>query len=139
MPPLLAIGPHVFEIFPLNLQKIEEELKINWPAIARFGVAPARQFTGLGESSMKIEGLCFNEEFGGIENYRALQVTARAGRPVDIIGWGAGASYAAVLGAACILGVGGAHEMLGPDGIGRKLTFTIELGAFGDGAGGGLF
>ena len=138
-PPLLALGPHIFEIFPLNLQKIEEETNANWPEIQRFGVGPARQFTGPGTSTLKIEGLCFNEEFGGYEDYLALKVTQRSGIPVDILGWGTGSGYALVMGLACILKVGATHESLGPDGIGRKMTFSVELGAFGDGFSGGLF
>ena len=137
--PLLAIGPHIFDIFQLNLQKIDEETTANWPTINRFGTGPARQFTGPGDATLKIEGLCFNEEFGGYEDYLALKATQRAGIPVDIIGWGAGAGYGLVLGLMVILKVGASHECIGPDGIGRKITFSIELAAFGGGFSGGLF
>jgi phage protein U len=139
MTPLLAIGPHIFEIFPLNLQKIEEETNVNWPAVERFGTGPARQFTGQGETTFKIEGLCFNEEFGGYTEYLALKATAAAGQPLDIVGWGAGAAYGLVIGPACILKVSATHEAIGPDGIGRKITFHVECGAFGESFGGGLF
>lgn len=141
MPALLALGPHIFEIFPLNLQKLEEETEANWPAVQRFGVGPARQFTGPGDGTMKIEGLIFNEEFGGYPQYLALKETQKRGQPVDLLGWGAGAALAFVLGPVVILKVGATHEMIGPDGIGRKITFTIELAKFGGGSGfgGGLF
>lgn len=140
MVPLLAIGPFIFEVFPLNLQKLEDELTLNWPAIGRFGVGPARQFTGPGEETLKIEGLCFNEEFGGYTEYLALKDLARAGTPLDVIGWGAGASYGLVNGPMVMLRIGAVQEYLGPDGIGRKLTFSVDLGSFGGSSlTGGLF
>lgn len=138
--PLLAIGGHIFEIVPLNLQKIEDELNINWPAIGRFGMGPARQFTGTGDEPFKVEGLCFNHEFGGFEDYLAQKETARRGAPADVIRWGGGGAYGLVAGPMVILRVGATHEMLGPDGIGRKMTFSVDLGAFGTGfTSGGLF
>lgn len=88
---------------------------------------------------MKIEGLCFNEEFGGYADYLALKALQGLGEPVDVVGWGAGAAYAAVLGPMCILKVGAQHERLAPDGIGRKIAFSVELAVFGGGMGGGLW
>lgn len=139
MIPLLALGPHIFEVLPLTLQKISERTQINWPANARFGSTSARQFTGLGEDTLTIEGLLFNEEFGGYEQYLALKLTARAGEPVDLVGWGGSGAYGLIIGAVCILEVGAAHEVIGADGIGRKIAFNVECGALGDEAGGGLF
>lgn len=139
MTALLALGPYIFEILPLNLQTIEEETAANWPEAQRFGVGPARQYTGPGEATMKIEGLCFNEEFGGYRDYLELKDLQAQGDPVDVVGWGEGAFYADVLGPMCILKIGARHERLGPDGIGRKITFSVELAAFGGGGAGGLW
>jgi uncharacterized protein len=139
MSALMALGPYVFRIAPLTLQKIEEETLANWPVIARFGRAPARQFTGMGEGTIKIEGLYFNEEFGGHADYLALKGLQQAGQPIEMIGWGAGASFAVVMGSVVILKIGATHEAIGPDGIGRKTAFNIELGAYGEEFGGGLF
>ncbi len=139
MTPLLALGPNVFETLPMTLQKIEEESRALWPGVHRFGVGPARQFTGLGESQMTIEGLIFNQEFGGYGDYLALKETQRLGQPVDMIGWGAAAAFAGVFGAVCIVKVGATHEYIHQSGIGRKLTFAIEVVPFGEGGIGGLF
>jgi uncharacterized protein len=137
--PLLALGPHVFELLPLTLQRIEEETTANWPAIERFGAGPARQFTGPGDAAMKIEGLFFNEEFGGYGEYLALKATQQLGEPVDLVGWGAGAAYAFVMGAVVILKVSATHEHIGMDGIGRKTAFSVDVAKFGGSGGGGLF
>ncbi len=138
--PILAIGPHVFAMLEMDPQKISEKTVASWPAIARFGAAPGRQFTGLGEDTMTIEGLIFNQEFGGYSEYLALKGTQRAGVPLPLIGWGSGSSFAQMFGQVVVLEVSAIHEYLGPDGIGRKIGFTVELGAYGDdGPGGGLF
>jgi phage protein U len=139
MSALMALGPYVFRILPLNLQRIEEETGANWPVVQRFGSGPARQYTGPGDRLLKIEGLYFNEEFGGQGDYLALKAIQAAGEPIIVMGWGAGASFALVLGRMCILKVSAQHEAIGPDGIGRKVTFNVELATFGSDAGGGLF
>jgi phage protein U len=136
---LLALGPYIFRIAPLTLQKIEREVTVSHPEIQRFGAAPARQFTSPGSGKMKIEGLYFDGEFGGHEDWLALAALARSGAVVDVIGWGSGAAFGSVIGAMVILTISDAHEMIGPDGIGRKTAFSIELGSAGGGASGGLF
>jgi hypothetical protein len=139
MIPLLALGPNIFQTLPMTLQRLEETTRYNWPAVERFGAGPARQWTGPGDGTLKIEGLIFNEEFGGYERYLALKATAARGEPMDLVGWGAGAAFAFVLGPVCVLEVSATHEHIGADGIGRKITFNVEVGRFGGSAGGGLF
>lgn len=139
MIPILAIGPHIFEILPLSLQQIEEKTLANWPVIGRFGQGGARQFVGLGEDEFEVSGLYFNEEFGGHEDYLALKQTQRLGQPVDLLGWAAGGAAANVFGAVVILEVGNKHSRIGASGIGRRAEFSVKLGVFGDDAGGGLF
>jgi len=139
--PILAIGPHIFEILPLSLQKISERTKVNWPATKRFGVGPARQFTGRDEDSFDIEGLYFNQEWGGHAEYLALKATQAAGEPVELLGWSAGGIAAEVFASVVILEVGAEHEYIHDDGIGRKTTFDVKMAPFGGDSGpfGGLF
>lgn len=130
--PVLALGPVMFEILPLSLQKITESTRVKWPAIARFGRASARQFTGYGDDSFKVEGLFFNEDFGGFEDYMLLKSLQQIPEPVDMIGGAGIGSYATVFGPVVILDVGATHEYIGASGVGRKVTFSIELAPFGD-------
>jgi phage protein U len=140
MTPILALGPHVFEILPLSLQQLDEVTRAKWPAVSRFGRAPARQYTGRGEDSLRVEGLIFNEEFGGFEDYLALKQTQRQPEPVDMIGWGSASGYARVFGPVVLLEVGATHEYLGTSGVGRKISFHVVVAPFGDdGIFGGLF
>ena len=63
--PLLALGPHIFEIAPLNFQALERQTEALWPTVARFGQAPGRQFVGFGENRVTITGLLRPSEPGG--------------------------------------------------------------------------
>lgn len=139
--PVLAIGPHIFEALPLSLQKISETTKANWPASKRFGVGPARQFTGRDEDSFEISGLYFDHEWGGHADYLALKATQAAGEPVELMGWAAGGIAAELFGTVVILEVGAEHSHIHFTGVGRKTEFSVKLAPFGgdDGPFGGLF
>ena len=139
--PILALGPHLFASLPLSLQRISERTKANWPASKRFGVGPARQFTGRDEDSFEIEGLYFDQEWGGHDEYLALKATQAAGEPVELLGWSVGGLAAEVFGSVVILEVGAEHEHIHFNGIGRKTTFSVSLAPFGGDGGpfGGLF
>lgn len=132
--PLLALGPHVFEIAPLNFQKIERETTVNWPAIARFGQRPGRQMTGFGEDPISISGLLFPEELGGRAEFEALRATQAAARPVTMMGWATDAGQTArVYGLVVILSVRDTQTAINRDGLGRRIAYDIEVAPVGSG------
>jgi len=133
MTPLLALGPHIFEIAPLNFQRIERETEVKWPAIARFGGRPGRQMTGFGEDPIRISGLLFPEEFGGREEFEALRATQLAARPVIMAGWALTGSAARIFGRVVILRVRDVQDSINRDGFGRRLAFDIEVAPVSDG------
>ncbi|MGL5447426.1 MAG: phage tail protein [Rhabdaerophilum sp.] len=136
----LAIGPNVFSVLPVTLQKITRDTKSNWAPVARFGNEVARQFVGHGEHSIKVEGLVFNSHFGGFEQYEALRATQLAAKPEPLVGMSAGL-LGTNFGLVVILHISDVQECLDPEtGVGKKLGFDVELAPFGgDGPMGGLF
>lgn len=138
--PLLALGPHVFEVLPVTLQKIEREVNLNWPGISRFGGPVARQATGEGEHSVKLNGLLFPAAFGGWASYNGIIATALEQEPLMMMGFGVD-MLAEVLGLVVITKVHDTQDYLGPDGVGQQVTFDVEVAPFGDEGpyGGGLF
>lgn len=136
----LALGPNIFTCLPVTLQKLNRDTKSNWAPIARFGGDVARQFTGHGEHSIKLEGLVFNSHFGGFGQYEGLRATQLAAMPVPLIGMSAGL-VGVLYGLVVILHVSDAQELLDPDtGVGKKLSFDCEVAPLGgDGPFGGLF
>lgn len=135
MTALLALGPHIFEILPLNYQRLEKETVAEWASVPRFGTTSARQFTGLGDDSMRIDGLLFPHEFGGRAEFEAIRATQAAGVPVMMAGMGA-ATAVRIFGLVVILAVSDEQTHIGPDGQGRVLSFSIDLAPYGGSLGG---
>ncbi|HOV04217.1 MAG TPA: phage tail protein [Hyphomicrobiales bacterium] len=135
--PLLALGPHIFEIAPLNFQQIERETEALWPAIPRFGGRPGAQSVGFGEGRMTISGLLFPDEFGGRAEFEAIRETQGKRRPVMMLGW-ATTGAARVFGRVVILKVSDSQTAINAMGLGRRLSFSIEVKPHpGDGRRGG--
>lgn len=130
MTALLALGPHIFEILPLNYQRLERETNAVWASVPRFGAEAARQFTGLGDDSFRIDGLLFPHEFGGRAEYEAIRATQRSGLPVMMAGLGT-ATAVRIFGLVVILNVSDEQTHIGRDGQGRVLSFSIELAPYG--------
>lgn len=130
---LLSLGPHVFEIAPLNFQSIERSTEAKWPAIARFGNAPGRQFTGYGEDRITISGLLFPDELGGRAEFEAIRATQRAARPVTMLGWAGAGIAARIFGLVVILSVSDSQTSINRDGVGRRLSYDIDVAPFVDG------
>jgi len=142
MSALLALGPHIFEILPLNYQELDRTSTAAWASIPRFGGRAARQFTGLGEGDgMTISGVIFPEEFGGRAQYEAIRFTQGLGVPLMMVGLGA-VTGARIFGLVCVESVSDTQTHIAPNGQGRVLDFSIDVTPYGGGNGGvlgGLF
>lgn len=134
--PLLAIGPHKFEIAPMSFQQLEDETVAEWKAIGRFGGRPGQQFTGFGEDPIRISGLLYPEELGGRDAIDAIRETQRAKKPVLMVGWTTDERAAAkVFGRVAIKSVRRTQTNINAYGQGRKIAFDIGLVPIGDVAG----
>jgi phage protein U len=135
--PLLALGPHRFEIEPLNFQAIEQEFEVKWPAIGRFGGRPGRQMTGFGEDPIRISGVLHTQEFeGSREALDSLVRTHKAAKPLIMMGWADEESMKAeVYGLVVMLKVTQKGTRIGASGKGRKVEYDIEIAPLGEMAG----
>lgn len=133
---LLILGPHIFEILPLNYQELDRTTTANWVSVSRFGGRAARQFTGFGEGdNLTISGVLFPEEFGGRAKYEAIRATQSLGIPIMMVGLGA-ITGARVFGLVCIETVSDTQTHIAPNGQGRVLKFSIDVSPYGGGPGG---
>ncbi|MFT4162869.1 phage tail protein [Shinella sp.] len=129
--PLLALGPHMFEIAPLNFQAIERETTVKWPAIARFGGRPGRQMTGYGEDPITISGLLYPDELGGRDEFEAVRATQQTAQPVLMVGWSGSGMKARIYGLVVIVTVRDQQTSINRDGFGRRLSYDIEVAPIG--------
>lgn len=127
--PLMALGPHVFEVLPLNYQRIERLTEAQWASVPRLGVRPSRQFVGFGDDPLTISGVLLPGEFGGRSEFEAIRLTQAAGLPVPLVGFGTG-TLGRVWGLVIITLISDAQEEIGPDGSGQVLTYDIEVAAY---------
>lgn len=125
--PLLALGPHIFQISELNFQEIKRSTEAMWPAIPRFGTHPGRQFTGFGDDSIEISGLLFPDEFNDREQFEALRLTQRGKRPVTLLGWAVGSGAAQVFARVVILKVEDTQSRINRKGAGRRIEYSVTL------------
>lgn len=127
--PLLALGPHKFELEPLNFQDLEDEFEVKWPAISRFGGRPARQMTGDGEDPIRITGLLWPHEVpDSREALEAVIRTQKAKRPVLMMRWASDAGMRAqVDGLVVILRISRQQSKFGTSGNSRRLDYDIEI------------
>jgi len=129
--PLLALGPHVFEIAPLNFQAIDRETTVKWPAIPRFGGRPGRQMTGYGEDPITISGALYPDELGGRDEFDAVRATQQTAQPVLMVGWSGSGMRARIYGLVVILTVRDQQTSINRDGFGRRLSYEIEVAPAG--------
>lgn len=127
--PLMALGPHVFEVLPLNYQRLERLTEALWASVPRLGVRPSRQFVGFGDDPLTISGVLLPGEFGGRSEFEAIRLTQAAGLPVPLVGFGSDTT-GRVWGLVIITLISDAQEEIGPDGSGQVLTYDIEVAAY---------
>jgi uncharacterized protein len=135
---LLSLGQHLFEVEGLNFNEISRSLKASVASISRLGGRPAKQFTGIDDETITIKGLIFNEVEGGRSSYEAVKADLIKGLPLLLCG-SAAAGTGRVFGLVFITGIDDEASHFGPDGYGRKVSFSIELTAAPERLGGGLF
>lgn len=134
--PLLALGPHKFEIAPMSFQQLEDETIAEWKSIGRFGGRPGWQFTGFGEDPIRISGLLYPDELGGRDAIDALRETQRQKAPVLMVGWSTDERAAAkVFGRVAIRSIRRTQTNIDAFGQGRKIAYDIGLVPIGDEAG----
>lgn len=120
--PLLALGPHTFEVAPLNYQELTREVELRWALMNRLGAAPVYHAVGVGETSITIGGLLFPDAIGGWNEFRGLDATARAMQPVMMV-----AGSGLVFGRVVIIRVHEAHKSVTTGGLPRRLEFSIDI------------
>lgn len=134
---LMGLGAFRFSMSAPNYQSLSREATGRWPAQPRVGRAPALQFTGEGEETLSLAGTLYPHYTGGLDQIEAMRVQCKTGTPLMLV---SGLGF--VFGLWSILSVSDEQSFFMAGGLPRKVTFTIELSAYGpDGSGiiGGLF
>ncbi len=129
---LYALGPVVFSIAPLNTDKVQRTGETKHAEHHVLGGAPLYEFMGEGKRTIKLKGAVFPDNFGGLDQLGALEQMRRLGAPQHLL-----RGDGTPMGWVVIEDVNEDHEHLNPQGVGRVISYTIDMkvaGAPGAGA-----
>ncbi|GJH39053.1 hypothetical protein CBA19CS91_39870 [Paraburkholderia hospita] len=120
---LMALGSFVFSMQTLAYQELQRRTQWKFASTSRIGARNARQFTGQGDDTITLTGWFMPDQMGGktasLAELGAMGDTGAAFVLVD----GAGKVYGAFL----LEGLDEGHTIIGQDGTGRRIEFTINL------------
>lgn len=124
---LLRLGNFSFSVSSAAHQQLSRSREYRWEKVDRLGRAPARQFMGVGDDTIQLQGVMFPEFAGGGYAVDKLCAQAGSGEPFLLLD-----HFGSVLGEFCILTVADVHEELDMWGVARKINFSLSLGAYGE-------
>lgn len=118
----LALGTFVFGMDTLPYQQLQRSLSWRHPTTDRVGARAARQFLGVGDESVRIQGVLAPEVAGDVVSLAVLEQMANDGDPYPLVN-GAGA----VLGVFVITAMDQTGTYFYPDGSPRRIEFSLTL------------
>lgn len=126
--PLLALGPHIFQVDFMNLQKFTESFGVETASMKHFGSDPGVQITGYAEDAKTISGLLYPEEFHDRSAIDAVTVTIRAKLPVPLLSWASSGTFATLVhGLFIIKSISKEHDTFNRHGQSRRITYSIDV------------
>lgn len=125
---LMALGQFRFAMETAAYQDLKRKNDYRWPAQARLADRPTRQFVGLGDESIDINGIVYPHLAGGLGQIEQLREMSGRGEPM-ILADGLGF----VWGRYVVLSLQEGRSFLLPDGRPRKQTLTLQLSHYGEG------
>lgn len=123
----MSLGDYRFSVATAAYQSLRRAVEYRWPAQERVGRRPARQFTGIGNDTIEIEGVIYPHYRGGLYQVEQMREMAGQGKP-QILTDGTGR----VWGKWCIERIEETGSLCHADGTPRKIEFRVSLGHYGE-------
>lgn len=131
-PSPMALGPYAFQALGFSFRGQSSDLATPWAELETTMRMDSLQWTGPKSSSFSIEGVIFDEAFGGQGSLDGIKGAAEAGRPLMLV-----TRAGRVHGMHVIFGVREQRDHIRFDGLARRNSYSIELRRYsGAGAGG---
>jgi len=124
---MLALGTFRFAMDTAAYQSLRRSVEYRWPSQARVGRRSARQFVGIGDETISLQGIIYPEFKGGLKQLDTMRDLAGQGKP-QILTDGTGK----VWGKWCISTVEETQTLFFADGTPRKQEFSLQLGHYGE-------
>ena len=124
---MLALGPYRFSIDTAAYQELARATAYRWASQPRLGRRPARQFVGVGEDTISLDGAIYPHYRGGLGQIDALRAEAAKGEALQLV-----TGRGDVLGLWVVERVEETQRLFLSDGRPRQVTFRIELAHYGE-------
>jgi phage protein U len=119
---LYCLGPVVFQLVPLNTDKVSAETRHPFAEHEVVGGPPLYENMGEGERGYSLKGCVFPEHFGGLAELAALRSMVRAGVPQHLM-----RGDGTPMGWVALEKISEESETLGFTGIGREITYCLDM------------
>lgn len=110
-------------------QNLRHAVEYRWPAQERIGRAPARQFVGVGNETVELDGTIHPHFAGGLDQIKNMRAIAGDGVPLRLVD-GRGFSW----GRFCIERIEETQTVLMSNGDPLRIEFRLNLAAYGEDA-----
>ena len=124
---LLALGGYRFGVDSAAYRELVRVTEYRWPAQARLGRRPARQFVGIGEDTYTLRGVVYPHHRGGAGQLDDMRGEADGGTPLRLV-----AGDGRVLGQWVITRIEETQPEHWSDGTPRRQDFVLELARYGE-------
>jgi phage tail protein len=125
-PIIASLGPFAFEAHGFGLTDIGRGLKTPWAAINVPGGMDRLQWLGGDSETVKIKGVLFPREFGGLDSLAGIRSLAEAGTPMHLI-QRMGFTVGNIISLFVVEAVDDGQSFIGPDGIPMRNTYSLGL------------
>jgi phage protein U len=119
---LMALGQFVFHLPTLAYHELRRASEWRHPGNSRVGAREALQFIGPGEDTITLAGVLVPEIAGLATSLTTLRAMADAGDTYALVD-----GIGRILGAWVITHIDEGHTALTPEGLPRRIEFTIAL------------
>lgn len=127
-PVTMALGPFMFRAHGFGYSDVGRNLNTPWAELKTVGRPDALQWTGPTSETVKISGVLFPEEFGGLGTLEGLRLAARNGIPLFLVSLGGG-----IFGRQAIQRIEEERKYHTRRGLPRKNSYSIEVRKLGSG------
>lgn len=120
--PQMILGSYLFSLNTAAFQERDRETSYRWAKQERFANAPALQFLGPGDDTIKLPGVIYPSYKGGTGQVASMRAAAGNGQPLILLD-----ALGNVYGRWVIEKVTQKDTVFAPLGIPLKQEFTLEL------------
>lgn len=124
---MLSLGGFKFMVSTAAYQELQHSSEYRWGSQDVFGRKPVRQFLGVGDESITLNGVIFPEFKGGYDQMTTLRGQAAQGKPFLMT-----AGTGDILGLWVVEEIEEVNSVFAMRGKPRKIEFMIRLRKFKD-------